>query len=473
MKSHVASLLVLLAVSLAGPATCVPAAEPLEAGVAVVDITPPGTYRLSGYFHQRLSTGTHDPLLAKAIVLRQGSTQAAIVACDLIGLPLGLTSRVRREAEKRSGIPAENILLAATHSHTGPLYFGAMRKELHDRVVAQTGSDPAEKIDYPALLAKGLLRAIDEARAALGPVELAAGTAQQQGLSFNRRFFLKNSDVVVFNPGKLNPNIIRPAGPIDPEVDLFLFRRPGQERPLASLTVFALHLDTVGGTEYSADFPFYLSKSLQGRFGPRFVSVFANGTCGDINHVDVSTRDPQKGQAEARRIGTTLAKTVQAGLEHLQPVGRPSLAVRSEVVQVPMQHYSPEEVARARKMIAQVDSPKIPFLDRVKVYKIMALELRSGDTLPMSVQVVRLSDDAALVALPGEIFVDLGLAIKRGSPFARTAVIELAQDAPGYVPTRKAFAEGSYETVNSRIRPGGGEMLVETALKLLGELKSR
>jgi hypothetical protein len=75
------------------------------------------------------------------------------------------------------------------------------------------------------------------------------------------------------------------------------------------------------------------------------------------------------------------------------------------------------------------------------------------------------------VGLPGEVFVELGLAIKRGSPFARTLVVELCNDVPAYIPTKKAFAEGSYETVNSLVQPGGGEAMVETALKLLKEIK--
>ena len=100
-----------------------PAAE-LQAGVAVVDITAPKGYRMSGYFHERLNTGTHDPLLAKALVLRQGDEQAALVFCDLIGLSRDVSSCARDLAAKKTGIPAANIVIAATHSHTGPLYMG-------------------------------------------------------------------------------------------------------------------------------------------------------------------------------------------------------------------------------------------------------------------------------------------------------------------------------------------------------------
>jgi neutral ceramidase len=443
----------------------------MEAGVAVADITPPLNYRMCGYFHERLSTAAHDPLMARAIVLREGRRQAAIVLCDLIGFPRELTVHVRRVAQEKTGIPADNILLAATHTHTGPLYAGAMRKHLHDLAVASGGSDPAEKVDYPALLIEKLVRVIVDAQAAVEPVMLSAGVGCEKKLSFNRRFHMKGGGPVRFNPGKMNPNILRPAGPIDPDVGVLLFLRAADGQPVALLTVFALHLDTVGGLEYSADYPYYLEQSLRGELGDRFVSLFGNGTCGDINHFDVSHPRPQHGHEEAERIGRRLAATVKSTLEDSDAIQETSLDVRMEVVDVPLKRFGEEEVAWAKEAMKKVHTPELPFLDRVKAYNIAAVQLLGGDTLPMAVQVFRLADDVAVVALPGEVFVDLGLSIKRKSPFATTMVIELAHDAPGYVPTRKAFAEGSYETVNSRIQPGGGEMLVDAALRLLDDLK--
>ncbi len=112
-----------------------------------------------------------------------------------------------------------------------------------------------------------------------------------------------------------------------------------------------------------------------------------------------------------------------------------------------------------------------PFMDMVKAYEIMSFKSRKPGKLPALVQAIRLSDDTALVGLPGEVFVELGLAIKQASPFANTMVIELSQDCPDYVPTRKAFAEGSYETVCSCVEPGGGEMFVASAVRLLKQLK--
>ncbi len=439
----------------------------LTAGLAVIDITPPIPYRMSGYFRERLSTGTSNPLHAKAIVLRQGKERAALVFCDIIGLSLDVSSRVRRQVAKQSGIPAANILIAATHSHTGPLYFGALRKHLHNMAVAKLGSDPYEKVDYSSELAAKVVKVITQANEAAKPIRLKAGVAEQKGLSFNRRFHMKNG-TVRFNPGILNPDIVRVAGPIDPEVGIVFFSEAGNDSAAAALVNFTLHLDTVGGTEYAADYPFYVEQSLREIYGDKFVLLFGTGTCGDINHIDVTKKERLK----TGFIGKTLAETVKAKSDSLETIAEPALAVRSEVVEVPLQQYGPQKVAWAHESIKKVGTRELSFLEQVEAYKILALEMRPGRTIGLEVQVFRLSHDVAVVGLPGEVFVDLGLAIKRASPFATTLVIELCQDAPGYIPTKKAFAEGSYETVNSRIAPGGGEMMVDAAVRLLKELET-
>ncbi|HEX5499184.1 MAG TPA: hypothetical protein VFX03_08160, partial [Thermomicrobiales bacterium] len=291
----------------------------------------------------------------------------------------------------------------------------------------------------------------------------------QPGLSFNRRFHMKDGRVV-FNPGKRNPNIVRAAGPIDPQVGVLLARDAAQKRPLGVLTVFALHLDTVGGAEYSADYPFYLQRELRMKLGAGLISMFGAGTCGDINHIDVATDRPQKGQGEAERIGVELAKTAAAALPGLKPIANPALAVRSVRVETPLQRYSPEQTAAAQANLAKVGTRELSFLEQVETCKIAAIQLRGVDILPLEVQVFRLDGETAIVALPGEVFVELGLAIKRASPFALTMIVELSNDSVHYVPTQKAFAEGSYETVNSIVQSGGGEMLVDATVKLLKEL---
>ncbi len=465
-------LLFFVSISLSLAASRYAQAAELFAGVAAADITPPIGYRMCGYFYERLSTGVHDPLQAKALYLRQDGQQAALVFCDLIGVPQAVTDQARASASRNTGIPFTNILVAATHSHTGPLYFDALRTFLHDRAVQKNGSDPQESIDYPSALAERLVGAIVQAKAAAKPVDLAAGVAKQAGLSFNRRFHMKDG-TVVFNPGKLNPNIVRAAGPIDPDLGLVLLRDRRQGQAIASLTVFALHLDTTGGTEYSADYPFYLERATRAKLAD-CISIFGAGTCGDINHIDVSTHRLQKGGEEAQRIGTALGESVLAALPELRRASKPSLAVGYAKVSAPLQEFSEEQIARARERMPRVGSKDLSFLEQVESYKILDVQemrARSGRLLPMEVQAFRLDEDTILVGLPGEVFVELGLAIKQASPFRNTLVVELCNNDIGYVPTKKAFVEGSYEVVNSRVQSGGGEMLVEAATRLLKELK--
>ena len=439
-------------------------------GVSRVDITGPKGYRMSGYFNERLNTGTHDPLYAKAIVFTQGNVKAALVFCDLIGLSSPISAEARNLASEKTGIPAENIAISATHSHTGPLYAGALRNYFHARAVAKHGKDPQEEIDYPKQLTAKLVEAIVAAHGNCEPATLASGIAKQEGISFNRRFHMKEGGVVV-NPGKLNPNIVKVAGPIDPDVGVLLMRDKEGE-PKASLTVFALHLDVVSGTEYSADYPHYLEELLRQEHGDGFVSMFGAGTCGDINHIDVSHNRRQGGQEYAKLLGETLGKTVTAA--KLSRVDKPALAVKRAIVNAPLQKYDDEKIAWANSKMESVGTANLPFILQVEATKILSLEAirkRHGDALPIEVQVFQLSADVALVTLPGEVFVEFGLAIKQASPFKHTMVIELTNDAPGYIPTEKAFKEGSYETVNSRVKSGGGEMMAEAAIKLLKELK--
>src|SRR5213595_1816785 len=138
-------------------------AEPLKAGVAVVDITPPLGYRMAGYYSERRNTGTHDPLQAKAIVFMQGETKAALVECDIVSMPASVSSRARTLAERKTGIPAGHIVVSATHSHTGPLFSGPLRKLWNEQAISREGKDQAEAFDYPSALAEKMAQAVEQA----------------------------------------------------------------------------------------------------------------------------------------------------------------------------------------------------------------------------------------------------------------------------------------------------------------------
>jgi hypothetical protein len=274
---------------------------------------------------------------------------------------------------------------------------------------------------------------------------------------------------VRFNPGLLNPDIVRPAGPTDPQVGIITLKPAGAAHPEAAIVEFAMHLDTTGGTEYSADYPRFMEQRLRESYGKDFVALFGAGTCGDINHIDVKSKEVRKPE----QIGPMLAETVDQAINSpaVSPIKKPDLAVLHAEIEAPLQSYSPGEVSRARQRMEVIGTRALSFLEEVEAYKITSLQAFRGSAYPLEVQAFRLSRDVAIVALPSEVFVEFGLAIKAASPFKTTIVFELANDSLGYIPTKKAIGEGSYEVVNSRLQSGGGEQLVETAVRLLKELQ--
>ncbi len=419
----------------------------LSIGAAEIDITPPIGNRMAGYFDERVATGVHDPLHAKAIVLRQGQTQIALVFSDLLGLSLNVTTNARAQASRLTGIPVADIMISATHSHTGPLFDDVRLDYFHQAAIAKDGVDKLQTIDYPAWLIKRYVQVIAEAQSNLKPAQLSFGIGRREGIAFNRRYWMKDG-TVRFNPGLQNPKIVRPAGPTDPDVGILIARRPGAAEPFAGVTTFALHSDTVSGTLYSADYEYYLEQTLQQAFGSNYISAYGLGTCGDINHVDVSKKSILTGFANGEHIGRALGETVLAAQTNLQAITNPSLAMRHETLQIPFQEYTPEQLASARAMIDKLADSKTDFYQRVAAVKTLDLA-QHGPFVPMEIQVFRFDADTALVCLPGEIFVELGLAIKKASPFKNTLVMTVCNDRPSYVPTEKAFKEGSYEVSNA------------------------
>jgi hypothetical protein len=400
---------------------------------------------------------------AKAVVFQQGATRAALVVSDLLGMPQSMSSEAFAPAAKRTGTAA-NIAITATHTHTGPLFAGERARVLSEQAAAKFGTDPLAAVKYPEALRDKLVDVIAAASARVSPAAMEFALAREDRLSFNRRFHLKDGSVR-FNPGVLNPDIVQAAGPIDPDLPFVLFTK--DKKPVGSLSVFAMHLDTVGGTEYSADYPGHLAAELRREFGDEFISVFGTGTCGDINHIDVSGQR----RYTARLIGQQLAIDILSARSRVA-LDRPGLSVSSAQLSLPLRSVSAEQAASAKANMPKVGTNDLPFLAQVEAVTTLDL-LRRGSTLDTEVQVFRLHPDVAVVLLPGEVFADLGLAIKRRSPFKHTLVIELSNDNPAYIPTEKAFKEGSYETVNSRIAPGGGERLVETAIQLLNDIAEK
>jgi len=467
-------------------------AADLHVGIGTTDITPGTNYPVSGYYSERLSTGTKDPLQAKAVVFRQGDISAAFVACDLISAASDLTAAVRKRVQEQTGLPGDHLIIAATHTHTGPDY----ARELYSTTTGlPLPPNWKDREPYAPKLIEAVAAAVVNAFEAAKPVKLLTGTAvQQTPVAFHRRYLMKNGEYRTWI-GLKDPNVLRTAGPIDPDVGILLLKDPAADKPSAILSSHALHLDTVGGTEWSADYPFFIERTLRESLGGNLISIFGNGCCGNINHVDPNSTT----RNSAELIGTSLGKTIAAAIPQLSEIPNPILQVRSETVRLPLQSSTPTQLEASKKLLREIQGGKnADFYEHVDAYKRIIIEhLRnnskieetasligwglsaskagSGDSLPVDLQVITLGREFAIVALPGEMFVEFGLQIKKASPFKTTLVVELCNvgetiyvpTREAYLPTSTAFTAGGYEVVNSTTLPGAGDLLVDAAVKLL------
>jgi neutral ceramidase len=440
--------------------------ETLRVGAAAEVITPPAGSPMAGGYSPRTMEGVNDDLYAKAIVIERDGVKVALVVCDLLGMPRPIAQAARELIAESPGIAADHVMISATHTHTGPIILNDSARDPRD-------GDAADKSRaYAAGLPERIAAAVRAADAKLAPARISTATGREDGLSFNRRYVMADGSVA-WNPGTVNPQIVRPTGPIDPAVPVVSFDSVEGSKTLATYVNFAMHLDTTGGTRISADFPHALAGVLGRLKGPEMVTVFAAGACGDINHIDVNSPEPQSGVDEATRIGTRLAGEVIKASAKLKPVSTGLLRAKAAVVQLPVPEVTPEQFDAAKATFMKIGKERTAFMDRVQAYKTLDVAARKGKPIEVEVQVVALGNDLAWVGLPGEMFVELGLAVKRQSPFKQTIVVELANAYPGYIPTKRAYAEGAYEVISSRCAEGSGELLVDAAVKLLGEVKPR
>jgi hypothetical protein len=258
-------------------------------------------------------------------------------------------------------------------------------------------------------------------------------------------------------------------GPIDPEVGILYLETLSGE-PIAVLVNFAIHLDTVGGTEFSADFPYFLSKTLKKVLGDDVMVMFGLGTCGNINHFNVKSPETLKGFGRAERIGYALAGSVIKEFPALEKVDAREIKSGNEKLYLKIPEYTKEQVETAKVNAKKKSSLESSTPEIREAQKILKIQEMAGQPIEAEVQVFGLGD-VGIVGLPGEIFVELGMEIKKRSPFKTTFILTLSNSSIGYIPNAEAFDYGAYEVEVSRIAKGEGERLVESAVKLLERMK--
>lgn len=434
----------------------------MQIGLAEVEITPPvGLPLMGNYRDDYAARGVHDPLRARAMVFRDGEASAALLSVDVCMLDRDNVAAIRQAASGSTGLAADDILVAATHTHSSLAtvdFLGLPR------------ADAAARASFLQRAAQAVIDAWGD----LAPAELSVGYAAESSLSFNRRLLCLDGRTHMNWEPLAQDSVLQPQGAVDPRVATLWLNRGGA--PAAAAVNFALHPAILAGDNwlYSADYPGYLAEALRRIVADDLVTLFFNGCCGDVNHLDCLDPLQGRGFKMAQRVGYVLAAAVAQSRNRAVAVDPSPLRIsrkRVALTRLPIDddqlRWSREVLAGTADRAGQVDG--LP--DTLYARTWLAMHQRQDQVDQVEVMVLRLGD-VAVVGLPGEVFCEQGLAIQKASPARHTLVVELANDAIGYLPPRQAFAQGGYEPTpgSTNYQPGAVESLVDSALDQLAIL---
>ncbi len=401
-----------------------------QAGAARVDITPDEPLPMAGYRSRgnRPFQRVAQPLFARALVLRDGSGEPAVlVTLDLVGIPRAFGQRLAEACAQRYGVPTERFMVVCSHTHTGPA--------VYDRFAYLLGATEAQLQAIRRYLDRVFDRVMTAIGKALGetePVSLAYGESTA-GFAMNRR--ARRDGRVVLGVNR--------KGPVDRSVPV-LWVRDGAGQPLAVVFGYACHCTTLTGEsfEISGDFAGYAAETLEERF-PGVTALFVTGCGGDANPY------PRGNLALAKQHGASLARAVEATLSRrLKPVRGPLRAVRRTV---PLR-FAPGPSLEEFRRRAQGDPAR--YATRHARW-ILEVARRHGGQLPKeypyTIQAWRFDEDLVMVALAGEVVVEYALNTKRryGTQQQPVWVIAYANDVFAYIPTARMLEEGGYEPIGS------------------------
>ncbi len=440
----------------------------LLAGAAEVDISPPKLPVLaSGGFLERMGTELRDPLFVRGLVLDDGRMRLAIVVVDTLMMTREMLDAVKEKAAAATGIPAENMLISATHTHTAPSVMGALG----------TGVDE----DYAAFLPGKIVECIEKAAGAMEPARVGSNSVIDTE-DTNCRVWFRRPDRVgedpfgektiraMMHPGYQNPDYLGPCGPKDPELSvLSVVRADGS--PLAILANYSMHY--FGTAPVSADyfglFAKIVSQDLSKQGGSKpCIAMMSHGTSGDQHWMDYS--QPRKSidmATYARRVADRAIEVVRKTSYREQV----SLNAVETTLTIPRRLPDQERQAWANGLV-QAMGERVKPANRPEVYAKEQMHILDEPERELKLQVMQI-DDLVITAIPCEVYAITGLKLKAQSPFAKTFNIELANGAEGYIPPPELFPFGGYNTWPARtagLEPGAEPKIVEALLDLTGRI---
>lgn len=449
-----------------------------RAGAAAMDISPWMGISINGNMSDHKGTNLHDPLHARAIVLDDGQTRLAIVVADSCLIYREIFDGAKKLVHEKTGFAPENILMSATHTHSAPA----------SASVFQTDADK----DYQKFLTLRLADAVCQAVNNLQPAKIGWGSGNEPRHVSNRRWKMKpgvinkdlfggTNDQVRMNPQPGSPDLLEPAGPTDPEVCVLAVKSL-DGKPIALLANYSLHYcGGVPGGTYSADYFGAFADRIQQLLGadrqePAFVGMMSNGTSGDCNSTNF--REPYKSEppfARINRVANDVADVALAAYEKIEWRDWVELKAAQKEINLGVRKPSAGEVEQAKDRLTkakrangQLDgwSPDVYARETVLLDEYPS-------QVPLILQAFRVGD-LGIAAIPCEVFVEIGLEIKKRSPFKPSFTIELANGYNGYLPTPAQHKLGGYETWRARssyLEVDASPKVSETILDLFNRLK--
>ncbi len=449
----------------------------LKVGFAERDITPEIGSEVPGGYGKSFCRSIHDPCKVRAMVLDDGKRRVALVGIDAGFIWHQPVVEIRKLIQQKCGIPPEAVLVDTSHSHSsGPL--GIVQPGQYDHASPLVRSLAYEKsacadADYLDRVKKQTVAAVCEANDRRGEARCGVDTGIEDKVAFNRRLRMKNGRTYT-HPGKGNPDIVGYAGPTDPTVGVLgAWDKDG--KLLGCVVHYTCHATTSPGG-ISANYIYYLEKTIRGCLDPDAVVVFLQGASGDVTQVDNLNRAARlSGERQAQFVGGRIgAEAVKVLLSMASgPMG--PLDARSKTLQVKRRVPRPERVARCLELVRQ-DPSKVGRTDWAFAKEIVLLdaELAKRPTDAVEIQAIQVGP-AVFLANPAELFCEYGLEIRKRSKFPFTFTVGYANGFVGYVGTEEAFGPhgGGYETrltSASNLEPTAGRRMVETSLELSSQL---
>jgi len=401
----------------------------------------------------------------------------AVVGIDALGVPASLVRAARKQIQQACGIDPNSVLIAASHSHTaGPLLMVQPGQYDHASSLVQrlayelSSCADAEYIDF---VTKQIVEAVVTADGEKTSARCGIGVGHEDKAAYNRRFRMKNG-LTYTHPGRGNPDILEPAGPIDPAVGV-IGVVDENDHLMGCVVNYACH-GTCGTGGTSADWIYYLEQIIRGGTDEDAIVVFLNGACGDVTQVNnMSPYMPESGERWAQFVGRRVGAEALKVLASVELGDQVPVVGRNRTLSIKRRVPNPERVRRCLELVqqdpAQADRTEWTFAKEIVLLDAL---LQKEPVANVEVQAIQIGP-AVLLANPSEFFCELGLELRARCHFPFTFPVELANDCVGYVPTEEAMGEhgGGYETrltSYSNLDIRAGKIIVEELLGLSREL---